>query len=148
MCGLAEAALVTSVLASGMSAVQQRQIGKANAKMAEAEAAQAREIGRIKEQTSRDRMKVLRARQRGQLAARGVRLDSTTALQLGQDAGVEDFMEAQVQRYNTDSAATAKTNEGRLHEYRGQMGFLTGMANAGAKAMTGAVELWPGLAGG
>ncbi|WP_226779017.1 hypothetical protein [Oceaniglobus trochenteri] len=128
-------------------AIQQRNIGKANAAMARAEAEQTREIGRYNETKARTRMQQLMARQRGQLAARGVRLDSATALDLGERAGRETSVEGSAQRFNADSRATAQSNEAVLSEYRGKMGFITGIAQTGSRALTQSLDLWPGLAG-
>ena len=147
MCGIAAAALAASVIGGGVSAYQQQQVGQANAALARTEAAQTREIGRFNESRARDRMSKLIAQQRGQLVANGVQLDSTSAIDLGDQAAREMALEGQAQRFNTDSRATALTNEAKLQRYRGQMGFLTGAAQVGAQALSGSLKLWPDLAG-
>ena len=127
--------------------MQQNAIGKQNQAIANAQAAQTREIGRVNEQKSRTRMERLIAQQRGQYAARGVRLDSVSVERMGQDAGEQKFVESQAQRFNTDSRATALTNEGLLHRARGKAGAFKGLINTGASTITGALDLWPELAG-
>lgn len=149
MCGpaLAPIALALSTAGGVYSAVQQGAIGRQNQAIANAQAAQMREIGRVNEQKSRSRMDRLIAQQRGQFAARGVRLDSASAQRLGQDAGQQQFVEAQAQRFNTDSRATALTNEGLLDRARGKANAFKGILNTGASALTDALDLWPELVG-
>jgi len=149
MCGpaLAPISLALSAVGGVYSAMQQNAIGKQNQAIADAQAAQTREIGRENERKSRSRMERLIAQQRGQFAARGVRLDSVSAERLGQEAGEQQNVEAQAQRFNTDSRATALTNEGLLHRARGKAGAFTGLLKTGASTLTGALDLWPELAG-
>jgi len=147
MCDMGITAMALSAVGGAYSAMQQNAIGKQNQAIADAQSAQTREIGRANEQKSRSKMDRLIAQQRGQLAARGVRLDSVSAERLGQEAGEQQNVEAQAQRFNTDSRATAQTNEGLLHRARGQSGAFTGLLNTGAGTLTGALDLWPELAG-
>lgn len=147
MCNPAIALLAVTAVGGGMSAYQQYAIGKQNAAISRSAAETTKEIGRFNENRARDRMSRLIARQRGQLAARGVRLDSTSAERLGDEAGREAFTEAQAQRFNTDSRATAQSNEGILHDYRGKMGLITGLAQTGANTLTSGLKLWPDMAG-
>lgn len=141
------AAIAMQAGGMAMQAGRQRAIGRANAATARFEADQTREIGRFNESRARDRMTRLIAQQRGQLAARGVNLSSTSAQRLGAEAGAEMATEAAAQRFNTDSRATALTNEGRLHQSSAQMNFLTGVTGAGATALTNTLNLWPELVG-
>ncbi|MEL6886901.1 MAG: hypothetical protein AAFP87_20505 [Pseudomonadota bacterium] len=127
--------------------MQQRSIGRQNAALARREAAQQEEIGRFEEQRARTRMDRLISQQRAQFTARGVRLDSASAERLGSEAAIEAGLEAQAQRFNTDSQVGALNTEAELAESRGRMGFLTGMLNTGARTITGGLKLWPELAG-
>lgn len=145
MCSIAIAALAISAIGGGVTAYQSYATGKQNAAIARSEAETTREIGRFNENRARDRMSRLIAQQRGQLAARGVRLDSTSAERLGEEAGQEAFTEAQAQRFNTETRATAKTNEAKLHEYRGTMGAMSGVFQTGARTLTNSLQLWPDL---
>ncbi len=147
MCGIAAALLATSVAGGVHSAVTQSQMARQNAAMARYEAEQQREIGRYNEMRGRDRMSRLIARQRGQLAARGIQGGAGSALDLGEEAATERFMEAQAARYNTESRATAKTNEARIYDYQARTGLMNGLFGTGARALGSALDLWPQLRG-
>lgn len=147
MCSFAGAALAVSTIGGISDASQQRQIGRANAATATAEAAQTREIGQFNEARARDKMSRLIGQQRGQYAVRGVQLNSASAQRMGAEAAEEMNLEATAQRFNTESRVTSLTNEATLQSYRGQMGYMSGMAQVGANALTGSLKLWPELAG-
>jgi hypothetical protein len=147
MCDLATAALVMSTAAGGYGAMQQNAIAKQNAAFATYEAKQTAEIGRANEQRARSRMDRLIARQRAQLSTRGVRLDSASAMDLGEEAGAEAFIEAQSARISTESRVNALTNEAAIMRHEGRVGMLNGMFNTAAKGITGALDLWPELQG-
>lgn len=149
MCGpaLPVIMLATSVAGGVYSASTQAAMSKGNAAFARYEAEQTKEIGRANEARARSRMDRLIARQRGQLAARGVRLDSASALDLGEEAAKESFMEAQSQRFNTKVRADAKTNEAIIHEANAKTAMTTGFLGTGARALGQSLDLWPGLAG-
>ncbi len=147
MCDPATAALVLSIAGGATSAYQSAAIGNANATLAQFEADQAAEIGRFNEARARSRMDRLIARQRGELVARGVRLDSVSAGRLGAEAAGERFVEGQAQRFNTSSRVTALSNEGRILQAEGRLGAAQGLFNTGARSLTSALDLWPELAG-
>ncbi len=147
MCDIATAGMILSGVSGVASASQQRAIGNQNAAIARVEAEQAREIGRYEEAKSRSRMDRLISQQRAQLSARGVRLDSASSQNLGHAAGVERAMEAQAVRFNAESQASSLNAEAQLAESRGQLGFLTGVANTASRTITSSLKLWPELAG-
>lgn len=147
MCDIATAMLVTSIAGGVSSAVSTSQMNKQNAAFARYEAEQTKEIGRYNEQVGRDRMARLIGRQRGQLAARGVRLDSAASLDLGEEAATQNFMEAQASRFNTNSQVQAKTNEAAISDYSASVGLVNGLFGTGAKALGQSLELWPELRG-
>ncbi|MES2667458.1 MAG: hypothetical protein V4712_15270 [Pseudomonadota bacterium] len=122
-------------------------MAKQNAAFARYEAEQTREIGKANEARARDRMSRLIARQRGQLATRGVRLDSASALDLGEDAAKESFMEAQAARFNTDVRVNAKNNEAAISDFTARTSMVNGIFGTGARALGQALELWPELQG-
>lgn len=130
-----------------MSARQSRAIGKQNAALARAEAAATEDVGRMQERRARDRMDRLIGIQRGQFAARGVRLDSPTAQDFGAEAATERALEGQAARFTTSQRSTALRNEGRLSEYRGRADAMMGLVRTGANTITGGLNLWPELAG-
>jgi hypothetical protein len=147
MCDLATAGLILSVGSAGYGAVQQNNIAKQNAAFANYEAAQTREIGKANEARSRSKMDRLLAMQRAQLTTRGVRLDSASAMDLGEEAGAESYIEAQAARISTESRVNALTNEAAISRHQGRVGLVNGMFMTGARAITGALDLWPELQG-
>lgn len=147
MCDLATAGLILSVGTAGYGAVQQSNIAKQNAAFANYEADQTREIGKANEARARSKMDRLIARQRAQISTRGVRLDSAAALDLGEEAGAESFIEAQAGRISTESRVNASTNEAAILRHQGRVGMMNGLFMTGARAITGALDLWPELQG-
>lgn len=147
MCDFGAAAMLLSAASGLYGAKQQSNIAKQNAAFARYEAAQTAEIGRANELQARDRMSRLIARQRGQLATRGVRLDSLSALDLGEDAAKQAGIEAQAQRFNTEVRVKAKSNEAAINDYQAKTGMWNGVFNTGARAMGQALDLWPQLQG-
>lgn len=147
MCDLATAGLVLSIGSGAYSAVQQNNIAKQNAAFANYEAAQTREIGKANEARARSKMDRLIAKQRAQLSTRGVRLDSASAMDLGGEAGAEKFIEGQAARISTESRVNASLNEAAILRQQGRVGMLNGMFMTGARAITGALDLWPELQG-
>ncbi|MES2667928.1 MAG: hypothetical protein V4712_17725 [Pseudomonadota bacterium] len=147
MCDIGLALLGLSVGGGVYSAYSQNQMAKQNAAFARYEAEQTREIGKANEARSRDRMGRLIARQRGQLAARGVRLDSASALDLGEEGAKENFMEAQASRFNTDVRVKSKLNEAAISDYTARTALVNGVFGTGAKALGQSLDLWPELQG-
>jgi hypothetical protein len=148
MCDIGAAALAVSTLGGLYAAGEQSAIGAQNSQLARAEAAQQEEIGRYEEQKTRSRMDRLIKQQRGQFAARGVRLDSASAQRLGAEASLERSKEAEAIRFNTGSQVDASNAEADLAERRGRLGFITGVTNTGARTVSSSLKLWPELAGG
>lgn len=147
MCDIGTALIAMSAVSGVGSAVSQNAIGKQNAAMARYQAEQTREIGAYNERKGRDRMSRLIAQQRGQLAARGVQGGVGSALDLGEEAATERFMEAQASRYNTDSRATAYENEARISDYQASTSLFNGIMGTGASVLGQSLDLWPELAG-
>jgi hypothetical protein len=147
MCDIATALLATSVAAGGVGAYGAYQTSKQNAAFARYEAAQMKEIGKANEAKARDRMSRLIAQQRAQIMTRGVRLDSPSALDLGQEAGQEAYTEAQAQRLNAQSRVAAKSNEAIIHDNTATTGLMNGIFGTAARGLTRALDLWPELQG-
>lgn len=147
MCDFGIVGLALSTAGGVYSAVQQSNMAKQNAAFARYEAEQTKEIGRANEAAARNRMSRLIARQRGQLAARGVRLDSASAMDLGEEAATESFMEAQSARFNTNSRVAAKSNEAAIYDFSARTGLVNGMFHTAANGLGQALDLWPQLQG-
>lgn len=147
MCDIATGALVLSLVSGGYSAVQQSNAMKQNAAFARYEAEQTKEIGRYNEARASDKMDRLIARQRAQIATRGVRLDSLSSLDLGEEAAGEKFAEVQSQRFNTSVRVQSKLNEAKISDAGARTALVSGVLGAGTKALTQSLDLWPELQG-
>lgn len=147
MCDFGIIGLAASAATGLYGAAQQSGMAKQNAAFARYEAEQTKEIGKANEARSRSKMDRLIARQRGQLAARGLRLDSASALDLGEEAGTENFMEAQSARFNTKSRVDAKTNEAAIYDYTARTSMMNGVFGAATRGLGQALDLWPQLQG-
>lgn len=147
MCDLGTAGLILSAGTGLYGAAQSASMARQNAAFARYEAAQAAEIGKTNEMRARDRMSRLIARQRAQIATRGVRLDSVAAQDLGGEAGAEAFIEAQAQRLNTETRVKAKTNEATIYENTARANMLNGIFGTAARTVSEALDLWPELQG-
>lgn len=147
MCDIGTAGLILSAGTGLYGVAQSAGIARQNAAFARYEAAQMAEIGKANEMRARDRMSRLIARQRAQLATRGVRLDSVSAQDLGGEAGAEAHIEAQAQRLNTESRVIAKTNEATIYDNTARANMLNGIFGTASRTMGQALELWPELQG-
>lgn len=120
------------------SGIQQNNVAKANAKAAEMEAKQQRQIGRVQEMQARDRMRHAIARQRAGLAASGINLASTSSVDLGAEAGEQAFLDAQAVRTSSDARARNLEFEARLARAGGRMAMFGGFARGAATGLSGA----------
>lgn len=134
---LAIAGTVISAGGQVISGIQQRNVARANARVAEQEAEQQRQVGRIQEMQTRERMRQQIARQRAGLAASGISLASGSALDLGQEAGEEAFLDAQAVRSQSDARVRGLTQEARLARASGRRALLTGIGRGFSTALSG-----------
>ena len=102
-------------------------------------------IGAIESSRIRGRYRGQIGQQTNQLAARGIRLDSPSAIYLAEQAAAE-------MTFDADSAMASRSARGlelsaaaRSTRARGIQGMLRGTFNAGATLLDAAPELWPGL---
>jgi protein-disulfide isomerase len=147
MCDIATAALIMAGGGQIYSGMTQKAIGEANAAAATQQAAVARQVGRHNQKRMRDRMSRLIGRQTGQIASRGVQLDSQAAGNLAEDAGYERAVESQVAQFQTAQQVAQFQNEATIQEFRGTTGMMQGVFNAGGTVLNGALDLWPELGG-
>ena len=122
------------------------QAAEANAKYAEREAAMERQLGVIEDERTRARMRSAIARQRAELAGRGVSLDSPTAVLLGRQAAQEMSFASQSARSGASARATQLTAESRAWQARAGGAMFGGRLSAAAGLLERAPTLWPGLA--
>lgn len=87
------------------------------------------------------------AQQRAELGARGVQLDSPTAVLLGQVAAQEMSFESQAVRQSGAARQSELTAQRRAVLADGANSMLRGVFSAAGSLVTGAQEIWPGLSG-
>lgn len=87
------------------------------------------------------------AQQRAELGARGVQLDSPTAVLLGQVAAQEMSFESQAVRSGGAARQHELTAQRRAVLAEGANSMLRGVVGAAGSLVIGAQEIWPGLSG-
>ena len=85
--------------------------------------------------------------QMAELAARGITLDSPSAITLGQKAAQELSFESQSVRSVGAARTDELTNEQKQIRARGQSGLLKGRYSAASTLLTAGADLWTGLQG-
>lgn len=137
--------LAGSVIGPMMQARQAQAVAGAQAEALEQQRDAQLTLRGVEEQrTRRDYARQVR-QQASQFAARGVALDSPTAIYLGQTAAEEMVFAAQSVRQGAMAEATELTNEAALSRARGQMARTKGVFKAAGNFITGAPKVWPGL---
>lgn len=112
-----------------------------------AQQAQEREIALVEDLRTRRRMRSQIAQQRAELGARGVSLDSPTALLLGDTAARELAFASQTVRSNAAARSQELSTSQRLSRSRAAGSVLTGRITAADRLLTAAPRIWPSLAG-
>jgi len=139
MCDPVTIAAVATVAASTMGAYQQVQQGKYqkdvadyNARTMENEAVRTRNVGVEQENIQRERTAQLISKQRAQLGASNVELDSGSALQLQEDAETLGEADALRIRSNFEDKATALETNATLTRDQGEQaedaGYMQGFS--------------------
>lgn len=101
----------------------------------------------LQDQRERDQFAAQIAQQRAELAARGITLDSVTAVQLGRKAAAEMSYQSQATEAQGTARQTELQNEAAMARARAVNSLLTGFTSAAASTVTMAPNLWPGLQG-
>lgn len=102
----------------------------------------------IREQRARGDMRRDMARQRAELASRGINLASPTAVFLGQTAAREMSFDAQAIRAHGQARGDELRANTAFARARGVQSLLRGGFGAAEAVLTATPDLWPGLAGG
>lgn len=142
------ASAVIGAAASIYGGVQQNKAGQAQARIARQEAQQREALGAIEATRVRERMRQQIGLQTAQLAARGLQLDSPTALGLAGAAGEEAFLEEQASRVGTQSAANRLRQEADLSEARGRLALVGGVATGASQLLSAGAGMFGGGGGG
>lgn len=104
-----------------------------------------RSLAAVEDERTRSRMRSAIAQQRSELIARGVSLDSPTAVLLGRQAAEEMSAASQSVRSNANARAEELGVEARSYRARATSALLKGGFSAAADLLTQAPTLWPGL---
>ncbi|MEO1024025.1 MAG: hypothetical protein AAFX07_00545 [Pseudomonadota bacterium] len=104
-----------------------------------------RQIAGVEEQESRRRFMTLLRRQSGELLARGVTLDSPTAVALGQQAAQEASFDAQAIRAEASADDIELSSQQRALRARGRSALFTGGLSAAGGVLNASPDLWPEL---
>jgi hypothetical protein len=118
----------------------------ANAKYVEQQRRSEAMLAAVQDERTRERMRGAIAQQRSQLAARGVSLDSPTAVLLGRKAAEEMSFASQSVRSGAAATDAELSAEARMYRGRARTSMLTGQFSAAAGLLSKAPDLWPGLA--
>lgn len=103
------------------------------------------ELTAIKDQRDRAKFASAIAQQRAELAARGVSLDSVTAVALGRSAAQEMSFDSQATRAAGTARQTELSAEQRAAQAAGLSSILRGTFSAAGSLLDGAPDLWPGF---
>lgn len=118
---------------------------KAQARALEEQATTESRLNAIKDQRSRQQFRSAMSTQVAELAARGISLDSPTAVTLGQSAAAEMSFESQAIRSDGAARQTEISAARRIALGRGTQSLLTGGFDAAGKFLSAAPQLWPEL---
>jgi hypothetical protein len=100
-------------------------------------------------QDNRERREFLSAlaQQRAELAARGVQLDSVTAVSLGETAAREMAFQGQATRQSGMARQTELSAAAQAARFKRQGSMLRGIFSAADSFLTAAPDIWPSLKG-
>lgn len=85
------------------------------------------------------------AQQRADLAARGISLDSVSAIMLGQTAARERSFESQAVRSGGAARQAELSNERRAQLAQGSLSMIKGVSSAAGSFLKAAPDIWPGF---
>lgn len=147
--GLASALQIAGLALSVIGPIQQgraaQSAANAQAKAMDQQKRDQLRLNSIEEQRTRRQFALQTRQQAAQLAARGVSLDSPTALFLGQTAAEEMVFAGQSVRQGGLSEAAELSTAARLTRYRGALNAMEGRYTAVGNFITGAPKVWPSL---
>ena len=144
---LANLGTAVSIGGSLVQGIAAQRAGRAQARILERQADDEARLASIEDQRLRERMRGELARQRAELARRGISLDSPTAVLLGEEAAREMSFASQSRRSEGGARVTELSAAARTAEARGRLGLLRGGLSAVGTLIDEAPDLWPGLYG-
>jgi hypothetical protein len=142
---LAGLGAITSLGASIYSGITGRQTARANAKAVRDRAATEAALTATQDQRETEAFRSQIRQQTAELAARGVSLDSPTAVLLGQTAGQELSFQSQAIRSAGAATQQELTAQERLYVAQGNQALLSGVLSGAGTFLTAAPKVWPEL---
>lgn len=103
------------------------------------------QLSAVEDQRRRAQMNSQISQQRAELAARGVSLDSVTAVMLGQTAAKEMSFESQAVRSGAQARDQELSSAASAARAEGTQAMLKGGFSAAGKFLTAAPDIWPGF---
>lgn len=138
---------IVSVGGSLLSGIQRAQAAKAEGQAIAQQAETEARISATQDQRERQQFMAAIAKQRAELAARGVSLDSVTAIALGQTAAQEMAFQSQATRQGGAARTAELSSAARAKRYERTGSVLRGVFSAADGLLTAAPDLWPSLKG-
>jgi len=133
---------VGGALIQGVSSYQ---AGRAQAAALQQQAQDEARLTAQEDQRKRREYLSAMGQQRAELAARGVTLDSPTAISLGQSAAREMSFDSQSIRSRGAARQQELSAEARMARAQGLTGLLRGSISAAGSLLRGNPDLWPGF---
>lgn len=140
-------AAITSIGGAVIQGVQGYQTAKANANAIAAQRTQQEQINASEDRQTRMQFMQAIRQQTAELAARGIQLDSPTAVLLGETAAEQLSFKSQAVRSQGIAQDTQLANDQAAYRAKATSNLLSGFSSAAGSLLTAAPELWPGLKG-
>lgn len=136
---------IVSIGGALMQGVQAKQASEVQAKLITQQAAQEAQLTTTADQRKREEFRLAGSQQMAELAARGVSLDSPTALFLGRTLAQEMAFDSQAIRSDGAARQAEMSNSAMMVRAQGQSAMLKGTLGAASGLLTAAPDLWPGF---
>jgi hypothetical protein len=144
--GIIQAAgLAATVVGSLAQGNMEAAVADANARIIDRQQQTEAALTATADQRKRSEFSALIGQQRAELAARGVSLDSPTAVLLGKTAARELSFESQSIRSGGQARDAELTAEKQQVLWQGQSARMRGRYSAVGSVLTAAPDLWPGF---
>lgn len=125
--------------------IQSYRAGRENAALIERQRQTEAQLSAVRDQRTRAQFNSAIRRQTAELAARGISLDSPTALLLGHTAAREMSFESQAVRSGAAARDLELGSAARMARASATSGLLRGVTSAAGVALRQAPDLWPEL---
>lgn len=139
---LATIATIGGTVYQGISSYQ---AGKQQAAAIEAQAVTERQLTATQDARQRAKMSSEIRKQSAELLARGVSLDSPTAIALGQTAAQELSFDSQAIRSDGNARQTELSAQQRIARGEAVSGLLKGVVGGASQFLTSGPDVWPSL---